>query len=193
MFKAGGREARQRYAGTFREAKIRRDWIAGELAALRMPDLRPTVPGPVETLAVVAERWRTSRIAVADGTAQTHRVNLGRILPLLGSKSPSEITESDVADLIGKLAVDGLGRESIRKTRSTLAMILDRERVSPNPARSKSIELPREDREEVRPPEAGHVLAVHRLPPTSYRLPLLVLETTGMRVGELEGLTTSPG
>ncbi len=39
-FRVGGRESASRYAGSFRtmrEAKIRRDWIAGELAAPARP------------------------------------------------------------------------------------------------------------------------------------------------------------
>jgi integrase len=39
------------------------------------------------------------------------------------------------------------------------------------------------------PPTAGHIEAVHAALPARYRLPLLVLEQTGMRVGELESLT----
>jgi hypothetical protein len=42
FFRVGGRESVPRHGGSFsaiREAKIRRDYIAGELAALRMPDL----------------------------------------------------------------------------------------------------------------------------------------------------------
>lgn len=38
MFRVGGREAPDRYAGTFatmRDAQIRRAWVAGELAARR--------------------------------------------------------------------------------------------------------------------------------------------------------------
>ncbi len=51
------------------------------------------------------------------------------------------------------------------------------------------VELPREDKAELNPPTAEHVLAVHRILAPSYRLPLLVLDATGMRVGELEALT----
>ena len=51
------------------------------------------------------------------------------------------------------------------------------------------MKLPREERRELDPPSAEHVLAVHRLLPRLYRLPLLVLDATGMRVGELEQLT----
>jgi integrase len=51
------------------------------------------------------------------------------------------------------------------------------------------VKLPREDRPEINPPTAEHVEAVHRLLATAYKLPLLVLDGTGMRVGELEQLT----
>ncbi len=42
---------------------------------------------------------------------------------------------------------------------------------------------------QVQPPTADHVEAVLRLLPTKYRLPVLVLDATGMRIGELEALT----
>ena len=70
-------------------------------------------------------------------------------------------------------------------------MILDYAGVAPNPARDKiTVRLPRED-------EAGDRPADRRarrspsttLLPARYRLPLLVLDATGMRLGELEGLT----
>jgi len=62
--------------------------------------------------------------------------------------------------------------------------------ITPNPARDRlTVKLPRETRPELNPPAASHVLAVHRLLPARYRLPLLVLDATGMRVGELEALT----
>jgi integrase len=50
------------------------------------------------------------------------------------------------------------------------------------------VRLPRERRMEPKPPTAAHVLAVYCLLPAAYRLPLLVLDATGMRVGELEQL-----
>lgn len=61
-YRLGGRESSSRYGGSFRtmrEAKTRRDWIAGELAALRLPDLRllhERVLRP--TLAEAAQRWQ---------------------------------------------------------------------------------------------------------------------------------------
>jgi integrase len=61
--------------------------------------------------------------------------------------------------------------------------------VKDNPARDRvHVRLPREDREEPNPPGAEHVEAVLRILPAGYKLAVLVLDATGMRVGELEGL-----
>ena len=72
MYRPGGREVNPRYGGTFgtmREARIRRDWIAGELAALRMPDLTLLAEPPAApTLAEVAERWQASRVDASENT-----------------------------------------------------------------------------------------------------------------------------
>src|SRR5215218_6693979 len=66
---------------------------------------------------------------------------------------------------------------------------MDHARVEPNPARDRlTVRLPREERRHVEPPTAEHVEAVVRLLPRRYRLPVLVLDATGMRVGELEAL-----
>jgi integrase len=95
-----------------------------------------------------------------------------------------------VAALVAELHAEGLKRQTIRKTVSVLAMILDHAGVQPNPARDRTtVRLPREERRHVQPPTAEHVEAVVRLLPATYRLPALVLDATGMRVGELERLT----
>jgi integrase len=173
-----------------REATARRAWMLGELAAMRVPDLDALTRSPnVETVRAVCERWRASRVDVAAGTAATYDVNLGRILPRLGDCSAAELRADDVAALVADLAQLGLARESIRKTLTTLAQALDFASVEPNPVRDRTVKLPREDRAEIAPPPAEHVLAVHALLPPRYRLPLLVLDATGMRVGELEALT----
>jgi integrase len=69
-------------------------------------------------------------------------------------------------------------------------MVLDFAGVTPNPARDRvAVKLPREDRVEVNPPTAKHALAVHEILTRASRLPLPTLDATGMRVGELAGLT----
>jgi integrase len=160
---------------------------------MRVPDLRLVVPEkPAQSFSAVAERWRESRVDVADGTAATHRVNLSRIVPRLGQRAVGSIEASDVAELVAQLHAAGLKRESIRKTIATLAMVFDYAgRIGEaNPARDKmTVKLPRETKAEINPPTATHVEAVYQLLAPAYKLPLLVLDATGMRVGELEALT----
>jgi hypothetical protein len=103
MFRVGGRESSPRYAGSFltaREAKVRRDFVAGELAGMRIPDMRLLAPEQAPTLAVVAERWRVSRVDVAGATAATHRVNLRRVVDVLGERPIDEIGADDVAEFV---------------------------------------------------------------------------------------------
>ena len=192
-YRVGGRESAPRYAGAFRtmrEARIRRDWIAGELAAMRVPNLALLAERQAPlTVRALAESWQAARVDVSEGTAQTYRVALGRLLPRLGDVPAAELEPSHVAGLVADLTAAGLRKQTTRKTVSVLAMILDHHGVQPNPARDKRVKLPREERRELIPPTADHVLAVHRLLPSVYRLPLLVLDATGMRVGELEALT----
>jgi integrase len=173
-----------------REAKIRRDWIAGELAGRRLPATGPLVQShAAPTLEQAYEAWRTSRVDVAEATAAYQRSAIRRAKPLFGRRVDS-IGASDVAALVGELVAKGRARETVRKTVAVLAMVLDHAGVTPNPARDRvHVRLPRENRAEIQPPSAEHVEAVHRLLAHAYRLPLLVLDATGMRVGELEALT----
>jgi hypothetical protein len=191
-FRTGGREARTRYGGSFktkREADERKRWIGGELAARRIPDL-----GSLEnetkapTLSESAERWFASRVDVAPNTKLQHRSAMRNLLAVLGSKQVDRITPDDVSDLVTSLS-ETRKRETVRKSLLVLGMVLDHAGVEPNPARAKSIKLPRQAKTEINPPTAEHVEAVIRLLPTRYRLPVLVLEATGMRLGELEALT----
>ena len=135
-----------------------------------------------------AQRWQESRVDVAENTRLQHRSAVRAMLPLIGDRRVDTITAADVADLIASLSANRK-RETVLKTLMALAMVLDHAGVKPNPARDKlAVKLPREERQEIAPPLAEHVEAVHRLLPARYRLPLLVLDGTGMRLGELEGL-----
>lgn len=191
-FRIGGRSSPKLYGGTFvkkREAEARRDWIVGELARMRVPQLELLKPPAAATLRDVAHKWQVSRVDLADQTMTNHRVHLYRILSRLGERPLVSILPSDVAGLVADLHADGegLARETIRKTVGTLAMVFDFAGVMPNPARDRiAVRMPREESEEVDPPTAPHVVSVWRLLPRVYRLPLLALDATGMRVGELE-------
>jgi integrase len=142
------------------------------------------------TVRASAEAWRSSRLDVAAGTDATYAVCLGRIFPALGSLEVERLDARRVARFVAELDKGGLARESIRKTLGVLAMVLDFAGVSPNPARDRvTVRLPRRDLAELAPPTADALEAVLALVPSAYRLPLVVLDATGMRVGELEALT----
>jgi integrase len=192
-YRIGGRETAPQYAGIFstlREARIRRDWVAGELASMRVPDLRLVSPeNAAQTLAVACERWRESRVDVSESTRVLHRVALGRVVPILGTRPVDEITTADVSDLVTKLSAAGKKRETIRKSVKYLAAVLDENGVDPNPARAKSIRLPHEEHDEIVPPTAAHVEAVYRLLASVYKLPLLWLDWSGARVASIDSLT----
>jgi integrase len=192
-FSLGGFRSRGRYAGSFktkREATIRKQWVAGELAALRVPDLTSLrEPERAPTFAEAATRWQASRVDVKESTTVHHETALNRALPIIGGLRLDEITKHVIADLIGTLHAAGRKRASIRKTRSAVGMVLDHAGVTPNPARDLSVKLPREESKSITPPDAEHVAAVYHLLPPKHRLPLLWLDWSGTRVGSIDKLT----
>jgi integrase len=171
-----------------REARIRRDWVAGELAAMRVPDLGQLAePVPAPLLRDVAFLWQASRVDVRESTKLQHRTALGRVLPLLGDKPVDRLKPDDVAGLVAALTAEGKARESIRKSVTVLAMVLDFAAIQPNPARDRvRVKLPLEEPEEPEPPTADTVEAAAWLLKPAYLLALLALDATGVRVGELE-------
>jgi integrase len=186
-FRLGGSGSRKRYGGSFptmREALLREKWIAGELAALRVPDLHALAePVLTPTFAEAATRWQASRVDAAEATQVQHRTALNRALPIIGAARIDEIGPQDVADLVAALHAEGKARESIRKTVTATAMVLDHAGITPNPARDRvSVKLPREEPEEPNPPTADQLLAVYRLLPSKHRLPFLFLDWSGARV-----------
>jgi integrase len=190
-FRLGGRESRIRYGGSFktmREAKLRRDYIAGELVSQRVPDLRLLVEEPpkVVTVSEAASRWLAARIDVGETTTARNRVELKRILPHLGARPVAALDPAEVAAFVVALHEEGYKRATIRKTLQTLAMVLDHAAIDPNPARDRQVRLPREEREEVNPPSADHIEAVYRLLPERHRLALLFLDWSGARVAAID-------
>jgi integrase len=124
---------------------------------------------------------------VRDSTRIQHRTALGRVLPILGDRPIDKIAPVDVAELVARLDGDGKARESIRKSVTALAMMLDFAGVHPNPARDRvRVRLPLEEPDEPEPPAAETVEAAGWLLTPPYLMAMLTLEATGCRVGELE-------
>jgi integrase len=92
--------------------------------------------------------------------------------------------------MVAQLHEAGVKKSYLRKILQATAMTLDHAgRHLDNPARDKRfVKLPHEDPQEINPPLAEHVLAAFKLLPSRYRLPLLTLDDTGMRISELETL-----
>jgi integrase len=187
-YRLGGRETSHRLAGSFtrrKEAEARARWVAGELAAMRTPDLRSLAEREPRTLAGAAADWQASRIDIAENTARVHRKSLVHVLAAFGDREPASIAPAEVGAWVGGLA----GRYTpgyVRKIVDALAMVLDHEGITPNPARDRRVRLPRAVLEEIRPPSAEDVEGVLGAVAPRYRLVVVVLDATGMRVGELE-------
>jgi integrase len=193
QYRVGGRDTKVRHGGSFRTkqlALLRSGWIAGELAAGRVPDLalleleRPKSP----TLAEAGKAWSDSRVDVEAQTRRMHRSDLARIFkvsPALAGKPIDELGVDDVTALVEALTVAGYKRETISKSRDALAMTLDHYRVEVNVARDKRVRLPKERKPHVPPPLAEHVERVAERLPRHHVLPLLIIDECGPRVNEL--------
>jgi integrase len=197
LYRLGGRESSERYGGSFgtlRLARERRAWILGELAAQRVPDLKliDAVEQPAfPQLAEAGERWRASRIDVDQETANMHRSameRIGKVAPDLLRRRLDEIAVDNVTALIAALAAAKprpYKRETIRKTRTVLAQVLDHYAIDPNPVRDPRVKLPKERKPHIPPPLAEHVERVVDTVAHEYVLPLLVIDECGPRVSEL--------
>ena len=140
------------------------------------------------TLLEAAERWSASRIDVDHGTSGMHRSAFQRFwtyAPDLRARRIDRITVDDVTALMAALAAKPYKRETIRKTRTVLAQILDHYAIDPNPARDQRVKLPRERKPHIPPPLAEHVERVVETVAREYVLPLLVIDECGPRVSEL--------
>jgi integrase len=192
-YRLGGRAYPVVHGGAFatmKEARARRDLIAGELAAGRNPvELLQVMAAPApprRTLKQIAEAYRTSRVDLAEATATNLTSHLKAILPVFGDeRDPETITFADVQEWVGGL---GLKPSSVRRYTATLRLLLDFAGVDPNPARDDRVKLPSIVGEEPNPPTAKQLLAILGAVPPRWVLPLITLEQTGMRVGEAHAL-----
>lgn len=192
-YRLGGRAWPVQSGGSFptvKEAKTRRDLVAGEIAAGRNPAelLRAlAAPAVVRTFADVFDSFVASRVDVSAATLENYRTHRSRLVKLLGSQKPDAIGWQDVQDAISSLAGE-LAASSLRGYLGTLRLVLDYADVDPNPARDRRVKLPRLDSREIVPPTGSDVAAIVANAPPKWRLAIRVLEQTGMRVGELGGL-----
>ena len=193
-YRIAGREAPVHHAGSFktmREAKIRRDWIAGALAAGRDPaaeleQLRN--PKEAQTLESLVESYLAGRVDRAPQSLKQARSYLTKILPLLPTTTVDEMTPGDVNHVIGRLNQE-LVPTSVHRYLGEFRQLLDYAGLDPNPSRHRTIRLPRVVTDEPVPPTLEHFLAILDYLPSAIVLPAILMEQTAMRVGEVEALT----
>ena len=191
-YRLGGRSYPLVHGGSFRtlrEARARRDLIAGELAAGRNPVdlLRVRVERPnVRTFREWADAYKAGRPDIGEETRKNLSSHLKRLLPAFGARDPHFITAGDVQAWIG--AQGDLKPSSLSRYVATLRLVLDFAGVDPNPARDKRVKLPRIEAPVVEPPSEKDVARIIATVPPRWRLPLRVLAETGMRVGEARDL-----
>jgi integrase len=193
-YRLGGRGWPIAHGGSFRtmkEARARRDLVAGEIAAGRNPAeaLRALLAPPVPTMAVDqwAERFLASRIDIDSNTTKNYRSALRKAGETFGSHDPRTITVDEVASWVAELA--GTHKPgTVQLYLLTFRLLLDYAQVDPNPARDPRVKLPKRVREEPNPPSAEHVEAILAALGARWRLLFVTVEQGGLRLGEATGL-----
>jgi integrase len=191
-YRLGGRDYPITHGGAFgtlKDAKTRRDLIAGELAAGRNPAetlLAITAPKPKQTIANVYAAWKASRLDLDPRTLDNYDFHFKRLEPTFGTRAVDEITFLDVQAWIiehgnGKRALKPKG---LRTYVGTLKQMLDFVGIEPNPARDRRIKYPTAETQIPVPPTDKHVLAMLEKIPLERRLLYVFLEQDGGRIGE---------
>jgi integrase len=194
-YRLGGRAYPLLHAGVFdtqKEAKQRRDLVAGEIAHGRNPQLlldqllTPTTPS--RTFMTIAVEYKASRIDAAPSTLDAMDTALNNLLPTFGALVPERITTQMVQAWI-TTSSETLRPGTIRQYLKTLRGVLDYAEIEPNPARHRSIRLPRQEKQIIQPPSSAELRQLLDHVGTRWALPIRILCATGLRVSELAGVT----
>ena len=198
-YRLGGRAYPIRHGGSFareRDARARRDFVAGELSAGRDPavTLRALAEAPVRrTLQACFEEFEASRVDVGGKTLALYR-NARERLRSLATLAPEEITPARVQTWIAENSAasedfSALSPKSLGHYLSTLRQVLDFCDVMPNPARSPKVKLPEKVKEEIAPPSSEEWVAIKRSPSSRLALVMRFIECEAVRVSEALSLT----
>lgn len=189
-YRLGGRAYPLLHGGSFareRDAKTRRDFIAGELAASRNPAdaLRMLVEQPrtVATCSAWGEKYLASRIDVDSNTIKSYKTALRKIDATFGARDPHTTTVDEIAAWVATLA-ETHKPGTVQLYLLTFRLLLDYANVDPNPARDPRVKLPKRVREEPQPPSSEHLLAILDAMGKKWRLLFVTIEQGALRLGE---------
>jgi integrase len=175
---------------TLKEAEACKAWANMELAQGRIPDRRKRLREEVEsliTLRQAALRWLESRVDLTPRIRDQYGVLIRAAKGAVWEIPVSRVQHEDVQAWVVEQAV-AYKPATIRRRLAIIKQTLDHAGIQPNPARDRRVRVPRIEPEWVDPPSTREVVAVLRTLPPRYRLPVALLEATGMRVGELLAL-----
>lgn len=190
-YRRGGRGFPVTHAGSFptlKQARVRRDLVAEWLAAAKDPavELKAVLnPQQADTIAPLAQQWLASRHSISDLTRATYQGYLTRIGNAFGQVD--RITPKDVSGWIGEMVAEGLAPGTVAGYVRVLRMILDG--LETNPARHRSVELPRSQRREPEPPDAADLVRLLETLSRRYVVAAVFCEQTGARVSEAIGVS----
>ena len=135
-YRLGGREAPTRYGGSFKTKRLATIASAGSSSRDRRgqdPRPRPGHEETAPTFAQAARTWRAARVDVAASTSDQHRIQIDKLLPIIGDTSDRHARREEFIDVVAQLHGQGVARETIRKTLGAGAMVLDHAGVTAEP------------------------------------------------------------
>jgi integrase len=193
-YRLGGRGYPVVHGGSFptlREARLRRDLVAGELAAGRNPRLllaaMTAAPAPVLSLSRWRDRFLESRIDLDSNTIANHRSALKKACETFGARDPATIAADEVAAWVAQLA-QTYKPGTIALYLLSFRLLLDFIGLEPNVARDPRVKKPKQVREEPQPPSAEHLLAILEAMGERWRLLFVTIEQGALRLGEAVSL-----
>ncbi len=191
-YRLGGRETKAIHAGTFpvkrlaeERAKVIQTMLArGEIPRLDIIDAGSSAP----TVAQTAEDYLAARkIDASDKTLKVYRQATKHFGPM-GDLLVAQVTVKDVQDWVTRMT-GTLAPSTVRKYLDFFRLVLDEAEREPNPARSRKVRLPLEESEEINPPPFEHWVGMLDAISPKYKLHILLMESAGLRIGELFALT----
>lgn len=187
-YRLHGRYGKIRHAGAFptrKEATLRASKVREWIAEARDPAVElARFVGPGVTVPDLAGEWLSTKRRVRASTLDEYRRRVDRIARDFGTVSASRLTGADVNAWVDRmLQVERLRpstvTEYVRVLRSVLEL-LDGDNV----ARDRRVELPRQERRVLEPPDADTVLRVLTAVNATHRSALILIEQTGLRASE---------
>jgi integrase len=189
-YRLGGRAYPIQHGGAFltiREARARRDLIAGELANGRNPAdvLRSMVATPprVEMLSVWRDRFIRSRNDADANTIANYQSSLNALCERFEERDPHSLTVSDMSEWVAELAAKQKPG-TVRQKMIAVRLLLGYADVDPNPARDPRVKLPKHVRDEPNPPSEEYVLAILDALGKKWRLMFVTIEQGALRLEE---------